>query len=98
MRELTYFGPRRVDWRSVPEPTLHGPSEALVRPVIASRCDGDNLPHPNTAVLFSLRHPKKVHLLYINVLCKGRKSLADSRAGEVCHLTEALCQALFSPK
>lgn len=44
MRELTYLGPRRVEWRSVPEPRLGGPREALVRPVIAARCDGDNLP------------------------------------------------------
>lgn len=44
MRELTYLGPRRVEWRSVAEPRLGGPREALVRPVIAARCDGDNLP------------------------------------------------------
>lgn len=44
MRELTLFGPRRVAWREVPEPTLGGAREALVRPVIAARCDGDNLP------------------------------------------------------
>jgi threonine dehydrogenase-like Zn-dependent dehydrogenase len=44
MRELTYLGPRRVAWRQVPEPTLSGAQEALVRPVIAARCDGDNLP------------------------------------------------------
>lgn len=44
MRELTFLGPRRVEWRSVPEPRLGGPREALVRPVIAGRCDGDNLP------------------------------------------------------
>jgi alcohol dehydrogenase len=44
MRELTYLGPRRVAWRQVPEPTLGGAQEALVRPVIAARCDGDNLP------------------------------------------------------
>ena len=44
MRELTYLGPRRVEWRSVSEPRLGGSREALVRPVIAARCDGDNLP------------------------------------------------------
>lgn len=44
VRELTYLGPRRVEWRSVAEPRLEGPREALVRPVIAGRCDGDNLP------------------------------------------------------
>jgi threonine dehydrogenase-like Zn-dependent dehydrogenase len=44
MRELTYLGRRRVEWRSVAEPVLQGEREALVRPVIAARCDGDNLP------------------------------------------------------
>src|SRR5262245_51737223 len=44
LRELTYVGKMRVEWRSVPEPRLGGPGEALVRPVIAARCDGDNLP------------------------------------------------------
>jgi alcohol dehydrogenase len=44
MRELTYLGRRRVEWRSVAEPVLQAACEALVRPVIAARCDGDNLP------------------------------------------------------
>ena len=44
MRELTFVKARRVEWRSVPDPQLGGPGEALVRPVIAARCDGDNLP------------------------------------------------------
>jgi threonine dehydrogenase-like Zn-dependent dehydrogenase len=44
LRELTFVKSGRVEWRSVEEPRLRGPAEALVRPVIASRCDGDNLP------------------------------------------------------
>ena len=44
MRALTFMPPRRVEWREVPDPVLKGPGEAIVRPVIASRCDGDNLP------------------------------------------------------
>ena len=44
MRERTYVKARRVEWRSVPEPEIRGPLEALVRPVIAARCDGDRLP------------------------------------------------------
>jgi threonine dehydrogenase-like Zn-dependent dehydrogenase len=44
VRELTFVKAHRVEWRSVPEPQLRGPDEALVRPVIAARCDGDNLP------------------------------------------------------
>jgi alcohol dehydrogenase len=53
LRELTFVKTRRVEWRSVPEPQLGGPAEALVRPVIAARCDGDNLPifnHVTTAM------------------------------------------------
>ena len=44
MRELTYVKAGRVEWRSVPEPELGGALEAIVRPVIAARCDGDRLP------------------------------------------------------
>jgi threonine dehydrogenase-like Zn-dependent dehydrogenase len=53
VQELTYLGTRNVAWRSVPEPTLGGPREALVRPVIAARCDGDVVPIFNnlTAVM-----------------------------------------------
>ena len=40
MRELTYLGRRRVEWRSVAEPALQAQREPLVRPVIAARCDG----------------------------------------------------------
>jgi hypothetical protein len=36
MRELTYLGRRRVEWRSVAEPALRGAREALVRRVIAA--------------------------------------------------------------
>ncbi len=41
MRQLTYAGPGRIEWREVPEPKLEGPQEALVRPIAASRCDLD---------------------------------------------------------
>jgi threonine dehydrogenase-like Zn-dependent dehydrogenase len=44
LRELTFVKPGRVEWRSVAEPRLGGPAEALVRPVIAARCDGDHVP------------------------------------------------------
>lgn len=44
MRQLTFMGTSRLQWQEVPEPVLGGPLEALVRPVIAARCDGDHLP------------------------------------------------------
>ncbi|HWJ56904.1 MAG TPA: alcohol dehydrogenase catalytic domain-containing protein [Vicinamibacterales bacterium] len=40
---LTFVHKGRLEWRDVPRPQLHGPDEALVRPIAASRCDGDCL-------------------------------------------------------
>lgn len=42
MQQLTYVKPRELAWRDVPEPRLQGPKEALVRPFVAARCDGDS--------------------------------------------------------
>ena len=41
MRQLTCTGPRRIEWREVPEPRLQGDREALVRPLAAARCEID---------------------------------------------------------
>lgn len=43
MRQLTYVGKERLVWWDVPEPRLEGPNEALVRPFVAARCDGDSV-------------------------------------------------------
>ena len=43
MAALTFIRKGRLEWRDVPAPQLHGPHEALVRPIVASRCDGDCL-------------------------------------------------------
>ena len=43
MPALTFIRKGRLEWRDVPAPRLHGPHEALVRPLVASRCDGDCL-------------------------------------------------------
>ena len=40
MRQLTYVGPGRVEWQSVPEPEI-GPTGALVKPLAVARCDLD---------------------------------------------------------
>ena len=40
---LTFVHKGRLEWRDVPMPQLHVPEEALVRPIAASRCDGDCL-------------------------------------------------------
>ena len=44
MRELTFIRAGRLEWRERPEPVLIEPTDALVRPFVASRCDGDVLP------------------------------------------------------
>lgn len=41
MRELTFLGPRRLEWCEVPDPRLEAPGEALVRPVAVATCDLD---------------------------------------------------------
>jgi alcohol dehydrogenase len=46
MRQLTFLGPGRLEWREVQAPRLQGPGEALVRPISVARCDLDR------AVLF----------------------------------------------
>jgi len=43
MASLTFVRKGRLEWRDVPGPVLQGPQEALVRPIVASRCDGDCL-------------------------------------------------------
>jgi len=43
MRQLTFIKARKLAWWDVPEPTLQAPGEALVRPFVAARCDGDTL-------------------------------------------------------
>jgi alcohol dehydrogenase len=41
MRQLIMHGPGELSWSEVPEPDLRGPSEALVRPLLAASCDLD---------------------------------------------------------
>jgi alcohol dehydrogenase len=43
MTALTFVRKGHLEWRDVPAPQLRGPHEALVRPIVASRCDGDCL-------------------------------------------------------
>lgn len=44
MRELNLFGAKDLRWVDKPDPVLHTPTDAIVRPFIVSRCDGDTLP------------------------------------------------------
>jgi alcohol dehydrogenase len=43
MKQLTCVKPRTLKWWDVPEPKLESPDEALVRPFVAARCDGDSV-------------------------------------------------------
>lgn len=52
MRELNIIKPGHLDWVEKPSPTLTEAADALVRPFVASRCDGDVLP----LQLHGLRH------------------------------------------
>lgn len=44
MRELTFVRTGLLQWRERPEPRLQDPRDALVRPFVAGRCDGDTMP------------------------------------------------------
>jgi alcohol dehydrogenase len=44
MWELNFVRAGRLEWRDRPDPELVEPTDALVRPFVASRCDGDALP------------------------------------------------------
>jgi threonine dehydrogenase-like Zn-dependent dehydrogenase len=44
VRELNLIGAGRLEWVERPDPVLQAPSDAIVRPIVVSRCDGDTLP------------------------------------------------------
>jgi threonine dehydrogenase-like Zn-dependent dehydrogenase len=44
VRELNFIRSGRLEWRERPDPELVATTDALVRPFVASRCDGDVLP------------------------------------------------------
>jgi threonine dehydrogenase-like Zn-dependent dehydrogenase len=43
MRELTFVGPGKLEWREVAAPKIDGPGQALVRPLAVATCDLDTL-------------------------------------------------------
>lgn len=44
MRELNLFSAGDLRWVERPDPTLQLATDAIVRPIVVSRCDGDSLP------------------------------------------------------
>lgn len=43
MRQLTFLGPKRLQWMEVPEPRIEEDADALVRPIAATTCDLDQM-------------------------------------------------------
>jgi threonine dehydrogenase-like Zn-dependent dehydrogenase len=43
MQQLHYVKKNKLEWRDLPDPVLSFPKEAIVRPIVAGRCDGDML-------------------------------------------------------
>jgi threonine dehydrogenase-like Zn-dependent dehydrogenase len=58
MRELNLVATGRLEWFERPEPRIETADEAIVRPIVVSRCDGDTLPihrHVSRAMQAGLR-------------------------------------------
>jgi threonine dehydrogenase-like Zn-dependent dehydrogenase len=43
IKELTLIRKNKLAWKEKPEPKIVNPKEAIVRPFVASRCDGDSI-------------------------------------------------------
>jgi alcohol dehydrogenase len=74
MRQLTCFGPQRIEWRDVPEPQLESDEAALVRPLAVARCDID--PFLVSGVLpsqgpFALGHEAVVEIAALGDAVRG---------------------------
>jgi threonine dehydrogenase-like Zn-dependent dehydrogenase len=57
MRELTFVGPGKVEWREAPEPKIDGPNQALVRPIVVATCDLDVMLLRGNAPMFGGNFP-----------------------------------------
>ncbi|WOC14031.1 zinc-dependent alcohol dehydrogenase [Gordonia sp. MP11Mi] len=58
MRELQLLGAHNLQWRDVRDPVVVDPRDAIVRPFVAGRCDGDTLPihrHVSRAMQVGIR-------------------------------------------
>ena len=52
MQQLTYLGPRSLEWQDVPAPEGPGPGEAHVRPLAVATCDLDRVILAGAAAFF----------------------------------------------
>jgi threonine dehydrogenase-like Zn-dependent dehydrogenase len=75
VRELTFVKKAVLEWRDVEPPAIEAPGDALVRPFVASRCDGDSvfLFHDFSRVLDV---GAKVGAIDPNVHCLGARPFA----------------------
>jgi len=58
MRELQFIRTGRLQWREQPTPVLTDKRDAIVRPFVAGRCDGDTMPihrHVSRAMQLGMR-------------------------------------------
>ncbi|MFG1774574.1 zinc-binding dehydrogenase [Nocardia salmonicida] len=58
MRELQFIRTGHLEWRERPTPVLQDSRDAIVRPFVAGRCDGDTMPihrHVSRAMQLGLR-------------------------------------------
>ncbi|PJJ54269.1 alcohol dehydrogenase [Mumia flava] len=70
MRELNLFSAGDLRWVDKPDPTLRTPRDAIVRPFVVSRCDGDTLP---------------IHRKVSRAMQAGlRAGLIDPAVGHIC--------------
>ncbi|NLE81554.1 MAG: alcohol dehydrogenase catalytic domain-containing protein [Rhodococcus sp.] len=70
MRELQFIRAHHLEWRERPDPELQGPRDAIVRPFVAGRCDGDTMP-----IHRHVSRPMQVGL---------RAGLIDPVVGSIC--------------
>jgi alcohol dehydrogenase len=89
MRELTFVKSGTLRWRDVAEPTLRAATDALVRPFVAARCDGDS---------FYLRHELRQVLALgamVHVLDAGfRRARSNPFAGPFAYGHECVAEVV----
>jgi alcohol dehydrogenase len=89
MRELMFVKSGKLSWRDVAEPSLCAATDALVRPFVAARCDGDS---------FYLRHNLRKLLTagaILHVVDPGfRRAASDPFAGPFAYGHECVAEVL----
>lgn len=93
MRSLVYARPGRVEWREVPAPRLQGDLQAVVAPVVASRCDFDrDIVHGRVPIPgpFAIGHEAVGRVVEVGDGVRG--FVPGDLAVVVCHIACGQCQ------